>query len=115
MLDVLNMDYVTCAKAKGLSSMNVIIKHALRNALIPFLTISGLALGDLLGGSIIIEEMFAWPGIGKLLVESIQQRDLPITQGCVLFLAIGYVTVNLLVDVFYAVLDPRIQLEKSKA
>lgn len=113
MLDVLSMDYVTCARAKGLNSQTVIIKHALRNALIPFITISGLALGGLLGGSIIVEEIFAWPGLGKLLVEAIQQRDLPVAQGGVLFLALVFVLVNLLVDIFYAVLDPRIQLEKS--
>lgn len=113
MLDVLNMDYVTCARAKGLNSFAVIVKHALRNALIPFVTISGLALGSLLGGSIIVEEIFAYPGVGKLLVEAIQQRDLPIVQGGVLFLALAFVLTNLFVDILYAVLDPRIQLEKS--
>jgi len=111
MLQVLNMDFVRTARAKGLESRAVILKHALRNALIPFVTVAGLSIGALLGGSVIVETVFNWPGVGKLLVDSIKERDFPITMGCVLIFACVFVLVNLIVDLLYAVLDPRIRLE----
>lgn len=111
MLQVLNMDYIRTAQAKGLAGRTVVVKHALRNALIPFVTVSGLSLGALLGGSVIVETIFNWPGLGKLMIDSIKGRDFPVTMGCVLVLATIFVIVNLLVDLLYVVLDPRIRLE----
>jgi len=116
MLQVLNMDYVRTARAKGLDSTRVILKHALKNALIPFITVAGISTGALLGGSVIVETVFNWPGVGKLLVDSIKERNFPVTMGCVLVLAVIFVLVNLIVDMLYVVLDPRIRLEgKEKA
>ncbi len=111
MLDVVRQDYVRTARSKGLPERLVIYRHALRNALIPFLSILGLEAGFLLGGSVIVEQIFSWPGIGWLMIQSITQRDYPIVQGAVLLSAFVFVTINLLVDVGYAVLDPRIRLE----
>ncbi len=113
MLEVLSTDYVRTARAKGVSEWNVIIKHAFRNALIPFLTVSGLSLGALLGGSVIVETVFSWPGIGKLLIDSIHERNFPVTMGVVLVLATTFVLVNLLVDILYVVIDPRIRLDNA--
>lgn len=114
MLQVLNMDYVRTARAKGLSQNVVIFKHALKNAMIPFVTIAGLSTGALLGGSVIVETVFNWPGVGKLLIDSIRERNLPVTMGTTLVLAVIFVLVNLLVDLLYVVLDPRIRLEDAK-
>lgn len=111
MLQVLNADYVRTARAKGLDGKFVILKHALKNAMIPFVTVAGLSLGTLLGGSVIVETVFQWPGIGKLLIDSILARDFPVTMGCVLVLAGIFVFVNLFVDLLYVVLDPRIRLD----
>lgn len=111
MLQVLAMDYVRTARAKGLSSNAVILKHALKNAMIPFITVAGLSTGALLGGSVIVETVFNWPGVGKLLVDSIKERNFPVTMGCVLVLAVIFVLVNLIVDMLYVALDPRIRLE----
>ncbi len=111
MLQVLNMDYIRTAQAKGLDSNRVILKHALKNALIPFITVAGISTGALLGGSVIVETVFNWPGVGKLLVDSIKERDFPVTMGAVLILAVIFVLVNLLVDMTYVLLDPRIRLE----
>jgi peptide/nickel transport system permease protein len=110
MLQVLNMDHPT-TRAKGLDSNRVILKHALKNALIPFITVAGISTGALLGGSVIVETVYNWPGVGKLLVDSIKERDFPVTMGCVLILAVLFVMVNLVVDLLYVVLDPRIRLE----
>lgn len=115
MLQVLNMDYIRTAQAKGLSSSSVILKHALKNAMIPFITVAGLSLGALLGGSVIVETIFNWPGVGKLMIDSIKERDFPVTMGCVLVLATIFVLVNLLVDLLYVVLDPRIRLDSGEA
>lgn len=109
MLDVLGKDYVRTARAKGLSERVVIYKHALRNALVPFVTVAGLQFGLLLGGAIICESVYAWPGVGRLLVSAILQRDSPVIQGCILFIVILFVLVNLTVDVLYHYLDPRIR------
>ncbi len=108
LLEVLGQDYVRTARAKGLRESKVIQGHALKNALIPVVTIVGLQVGTLLGGAIIIESLFSLPGIGKLVVDSIFQRDFPLVQGVVLFLALVFLGTSLLVDLLYAYLDPRI-------
>lgn len=109
MLDVIQQNYVMTARAKGLPEPKVIWKHALRNALIPIITIGGLQLGILLGGAVITETIFAWPGMGRLLVNSIIARDYPMVQGAVLLLAVTVIFVNLLVDLTYALTNPRIR------
>lgn len=111
MLEVLNQDYIRTARAKGLDSPSIILKHALKNAMIPFITVAGLSTGALLGGSVIVETVFNWPGVGKYMIDSIRGRDFPVTMGTVLVLAVIFVLVNLVVDLLYSVLDPRIRLE----
>jgi peptide/nickel transport system permease protein len=111
MLEVLRQDYIRTARAKGLSEKVVICKHALKNALIPVVTVVGLQFGFLLEGAVIVEVIFAWPGIGRLLVDSIFARDFPVIQGCILFIAVMFVFVNLLVDSSYTYLDPKIRYE----
>lgn len=111
MLDVLRQDYITTARAKGLNERVVVYKHALKNALIPVVTVLGLQFGILLGGAVLTETVFAWPGIGRLLVDSILRRDYPVVQGTVLLLAFLFVLINLVVDIIYAFLDPRIQYQ----
>jgi peptide/nickel transport system permease protein len=111
MLDVINADYVRTAHAKGLSGRYVIARHALPNALIPVLTLIGIDLGNLMAGSVITETVFAWPGIGRLLVDAIQQRNLLLVQGCVLFFAVIFILINVVVDLAYGMLDPRIRYE----
>lgn len=108
LLETLNADYVRTARAKGASDWRVTIRHALRNALIPVVTLVGLQIGFLLGGSIVTETMFAWPGVGRMAVGAITSSDFPLAQGAILILAIGFMAVNLIVDVLYAYLDPRI-------
>jgi glutathione transport system permease protein len=108
LLETLNADYVRTARAKGASEWRVTIRHALRNALIPVVTLIGLQIGFLLGGSVVTETMFAWPGVGRMAVGAITSSDFPLAQGAILILAIGFMVVNLLVDVLYAYLDPRI-------
>jgi len=110
LLEVLGEDYVRTARAKGLSEAAVIRRHALRNAWLPVLTLIGMQLGGLLGGAVITETVFAWPGIGSLLVEAIQNRDYPVVQACVLLVSLTYVLVNTLTDLVYAWVDPRIRL-----
>ena len=107
-LEVLGEDYVRTARAKGLSERRVLWGHALRNAWLPILTLIGLQLGGLLGGAVITETVFAWPGVGSLLVESIQSRDYPVVQACVLLVSLSYVLVNTLTDLVYSWVDPRI-------
>ncbi|HRJ42222.1 MAG: ABC transporter permease [Caldilineaceae bacterium] len=109
MLEVLQQDYVRTARAKGLASRVVVIRHALKNALLPIVTVLGLQLGGLLGGAILTETIFSWPGMGLWTYRAIQSRDYPIVQGAVLVSATIYVVVNLLVDISYAYLDPRIR------
>ncbi len=111
MLDVLNQDYVRTAWAKGLNPIAVILKHALRNALLPVVTTAGMQIGRLLAGAILTETIFSWPGIGRWVYDSILSRDYPIVQGVTLFIAVLVVFVNLLVDISYAFLDPRIRLQ----
>lgn len=110
LLERLGEDYLTVARAKGLPEWKVILKHALRNALIPVITIMGLQFGALLSGAIITENVFSWPGIGTLLINAIKARDYPLVQGCVLFITLTYVLVNLLTDLLYGWVDPRIRL-----
>ncbi len=112
MLEVLRLDYITTAKAKGLGDGRILYRHVLKNAMIPVITIVGLQLGYLLGGTVIVETIFAWPGIGKLLIDSINARDIPMIQGCVVFIAIIFSLVNMLVDISYYFLDPRIKYEE---
>ena len=114
MMDVLKEDYMVTARAKGLPSWRVVLKHGLKNALIPVLTIIGLQIGALLTGSIITEMIFAWPGLGRLTIQAIYTRDYPLIQGCVLVVAISYVMVNLLTDLAYTVIDPRIRYDYQK-
>ncbi|ADE15921.1 binding-protein-dependent transport systems inner membrane component [Nitrosococcus halophilus Nc 4] len=110
LLEVLGEDYIRTAKAKGLSLSRVIGRHALRNALLPVITVLGLQLGTVLGGAVITEVVFSWPGIGQLTVESIQRRDYPVVQGCVLLISLIYVVVNTLTDLIYGWADPRVRL-----
>jgi ABC-type dipeptide/oligopeptide/nickel transport system permease component len=111
MLDVLNEDYLRTARAKGLKENQVLYKHGLRNALIPIVTVGGLQLGFLVGGSVVIERLFGLPGVGDLLVDSIANRDFPTVQGCVLMLATSIVIVNLAVDILYTYIDPRLRAD----
>lgn len=110
MLEVLNEDYIRTARAKGLPGRRVVLHHALRNALLPVITLLGLQLGALLAGAVITETVFSWPGIGLLTIEAIQSRDYPVVQACVLLISLSYVVVNLLTDLAYAQVDPRIRL-----
>jgi len=109
LLEVLNDDYIRTARAKGLSEQTVILHHALRAALLPIITIVGLQMGSLLAGTVITETIFSWDGIGRLLVESIEKRDYPVTQACVLIVALSYVLVNLFTDILYRLADPRVR------
>jgi len=111
MLDVLGQDYVRTARAKGVTEWAVVVRHALKNALIPIVTVVGVQTGYLLGGAVLTETVFAWPGVGTLVVQGILARDVPLVQGCVLVIALTFVLVNLAVDVLYAYLDPRIRYE----
>jgi len=110
LLDVLNDDYVRTARAKGLGELAVLVRHALRNVLLPVVTLLALEFGRLLGGAVITETIFAWPGLGRLAVDAISRRDFPLLQGVVLSVACGFVVINLLVDLLYGVLDPRIRV-----
>jgi len=111
MLEVLGQDYIRTARAKGLVERSVVIRHALKNALVPIVTVIGVQAGYLLGGAVLTETVFAWPGVGTLMVQGILARDIPLVQGCVLVVALTFVLVNLFVDVLYAWLDPRIRYE----
>lgn len=109
MLDVLSEDYIRTAKAKGLRAQLILYKHALRNAIIPVITTAGLQFGSLLGGAVIVETIFSWPGLGLLAITAIGQRDLPLIQGSVLIFALSFMVVTLLVDLLYGIVDPRIR------
>ena len=108
-LEVLGADYVRTARAKGLRESVVIVRHALRNALIPIVTLIGLQAAFLLGGAVVTETMFAWPGVGRLAVGAITSSDFPVAQGAIMILALSFLTINLIVDVLYVYLDPRVQ------
>ena len=109
MLDVLSEDYVRTARSKGLQEQSVLVRHALRNAMIPLITVMGLQLGSLLGGTVIVEQVFAWPGVGRLAINAISARDYPVIQAVVFIVSVVFVLVNLAVDLLYGVLDPRIR------
>jgi peptide/nickel transport system permease protein len=112
LLEVLDTEYITAARARGFDERFVLFQHALKNALLPVLTFAGMQFGYLLGGAVIVETIFSWPGIGKLLVDSIFARDFSMVQGCVLFIAVLFSISNLAVDILYAVLDPRIRYDR---
>jgi peptide/nickel transport system permease protein len=109
MLEVLNADFVRTARAKGVSELFVVVKHTLRNAALPIITITGLQLGQLLAGAVVTETVFAWPGIGRLAIHSIYNRDYPVVQCTVFLSAVVFIVVNLLIDILYGVLDPRLR------
>ena len=111
MLEVLGQDYIRTARAKGVVEGRVVVRHGLKNALIPIVTVVGVQAGYLLGGAVLTETVFAWPGVGTLMVQGILARDFPLVQGCVLVVALGFVLVNLAVDLLYAYLDPRIRYD----
>ena len=108
-LEVLRQDYIRVARAKGLRENRVIYTHALRNALIPIISLLGLRLGWIVGGAVIVEQIFAWPGMGRLLVESILARDYPVVQAVLVLLGISVILASLLADVLYALADPRVK------
>jgi len=108
-IDELRELYVTAARARGVSRLQAVLKHAVRNSLIPIVTVLGLQLGAVLTGAVITETIFAWPGVGRLLIQSISFRDYPLVQGCILLIAVAYVSMNLLTDLAYGLLDPRIR------
>lgn len=114
MLDVLRMDYVRTARSKGLNNRAVIVGHALRNALIPIVTVLGMEFGSLMGGSVIVESVFAWPGVGRLAVNAIMGRDYPVVQAVVIVVSAIFVLINLGVDLTYGILDPRISVANTK-
>jgi peptide/nickel transport system permease protein len=114
MLEVLDSDYIQTARAKGLRETFVVIKHALRNALIPIVTILGLQIAGLLGGAVITEQIFAYPGVGWLAVQSIYNRDFPVIQAIVMLVSIGVVATNFIIDIIYTIIDPRIRYVKGK-
>ena len=109
-VETLQAEYIRTARSKGISELRILLRHALRNAFIPIVTVIGLQIGVLLSGAIITESIFDWPGLGNLLISAINSRNYPLVQGCVLFIAGSYVMVNLLIDLLYAYLDPRIRL-----
>jgi ABC-type dipeptide/oligopeptide/nickel transport system permease component len=109
MLEVLRAEYITTSRAKGLGEGAVILGHALRNALIPLITIVGLQIGNLLSGAVVIETIFARQGIGSMLIKGILQKDFPLVQGLILFIAVAYIAINIVIDVLYGVVDPRIR------
>jgi peptide/nickel transport system permease protein len=109
MLEVLNQDYIRTAQGKGLSDITVLTRHALRNAWIPIITVLGIQLGRLLGGAVIIEQIFGLPGVGSIFISAISERDYPVVQGAVLLMGILFIAVQLMVDLSYAYLDPRIR------
>jgi peptide/nickel transport system permease protein len=111
MLEVLNQDFIRTADAKGLTRAEIMLRHGLPNALVPVLTVTGIVAGALLGGAVIIEQVFSIPGVGRLIIGGILSRDYPVIQGGLLFLAVIYLAVNLAVDILYAIVDPRVRLE----
>jgi peptide/nickel transport system permease protein len=111
MLETLGQDFVRTARAKGVAEAAVLLRHALKNALIPIVTVVGVQAGYLLGGAVLTETVFAWPGVGTLMVQGILARDFPLVQGCVLVVALAFAVINLAVDLLYAWLDPRIRYE----
>ena len=114
MLDVLGQDYMDVARLKGLKQSRIIWRHAIRNAIPPIITVLGLQIGHLLGGAVIVENIFAWPGVGGLFIDAVNGRDLPMIEGCVLLITFGYAMINVIVDILYAWIDPRIKYAGGK-
>jgi len=112
MLETLNQDYIRTARAKGLHSRALMLRHALRNTMIPISTVLGMRFAGMLGGAVIVETIFSWPGIGKLVVDAIFDRDYPMIQGFVIFMGTAFLLINLVVDLGYGVIDPRIRLAR---
>jgi peptide/nickel transport system permease protein len=110
-MEVLSEDYILTAKAKGLSTFQILRDHALKNAMLPMVTMIAISLGYTVGGAVQVETVFSWPGIGRLMYESVQRRDYPILQGIFLLVAISIILANLLADLLYSVLDPRVKAE----
>ena len=113
MLEVLHEDYVRTARSKGLSESTVILKHVLRNALVPVVTVMGLQFGRLLGGAVITETVFAWPGVGRLILFAVGNRDYVIVQGALLLLIFSFIVVNMITDITYGLIDPRIRMRNQ--
>ena len=111
MLEVLNQDYIRTARAKGIKESVVVMKHALKNAMIPVVTIIGTQISELLSGAVLTESIFAWPGIGRLAVEALINRDFPMIRGTVIVMALTFLVANLLVDISYSLFDPRVRYE----
>jgi len=111
MIDALGKDFIVTARAKGVRELQIVFKHAMRNALLPIITLFGLGFGHTLGGSVVVESIFNWPGLGRLMVESVQTRDLPIIQASIFFFAIIFITLNMIVDILYTWIDPRISYD----
>jgi peptide/nickel transport system permease protein len=109
LLGELKADYVRTARSKGLRERDVVARHVLRNALLPFVTVVGLMMASFIGGTVVTEAVFTYPGLGRLLIQAIGTRDYPLIQGCILFILVIYVAINLMVDVLYAYIDPRIE------
>ena len=114
MLEVIRQDYIDTARAKGVSDKKITIRHMLKNAMIPIITAVGLQFGTLLGGAMLTETVFSWPGLGRLMVDSIKSKDIPMVLGSVIFLAIMFTVVNLAVDIIYAFVDPRIKSQYKR-
>jgi ABC-type dipeptide/oligopeptide/nickel transport system permease component len=115
LIDVMQRDYIRTARAKGLRERIVLYRHALRNTMIPTVTVLGLQLGALLGGSVVVESVFAWPGVGWLMLQGIYNRDLPLVRAVVLVISLGFVLINLIVDLLYSRLDPRIRYDDAQS
>ncbi len=109
MLDVMSQDYIWVAKAKGLTRNKIIVRHILRNAIPPIISVLGLQIGHILGGAVVIENIFSWPGVGGLFIDAINAKDMPMIEGCVLVIAFGYAAINLVVDIIYAAINPEIR------
>lgn len=114
MLDVMGQDYIWVAKAKGLSRNKIIVRHILRNAIPPIITVLGLQIGHILGGAVVIENIFSWPGVGGLFIDAVNAKDLPMIEGCVLVIAFGYAIINLLVDIIYAWINPEVRYTEEE-
>jgi peptide/nickel transport system permease protein len=113
MLDVIHMDYIKTARSKGLSERTVLMRHQIRNALIPVVTVIGLQVAGLMTGSLVTETVFNWPGLGRAIVPAIQNRDTPVIMGVLMFGALAYIVVNLITDLLYALIDPRVRYAKN--
>ena len=110
-LEVLNEEYIKTARSKGLTNVVIVLKHAFRNALIPIVTTISLSIPFLIGGAVVVEQIFAWPGIGRYMIQSIQGRDIPSVMGCIIIFALSFAVINLIVDLIYGFIDPRIKAQ----